>query len=48
MPISHLVKDHHSFGPDEIKVLTTAFDAALLELGLGELILLPLMSQNAS
>jgi hypothetical protein len=35
MPINHLVKDHHSFGPDEIKVLTTAFDAALLELGLG-------------
>jgi hypothetical protein len=35
MPINRLVKDHHSFGPDEIKVLTTAFDAALLELGLG-------------
>jgi hypothetical protein len=34
MPISHLVKEHHSFGPDEVKVLATAFDAALLELGL--------------
>ena len=35
MPINHLVKEHHSFDPDEIKVLATAFDAALLELGLG-------------
>ncbi len=35
MPINHLVKEQHSFGPDELKVLATAFDAALLELGLG-------------
>jgi hypothetical protein len=35
MPLNHLVKEHHSFGPDEVKVLATAFDAALLELGLG-------------
>ena len=35
MPINHLLKERHSFGPDEIKVLATAFDAALLELGLG-------------
>jgi hypothetical protein len=35
MPIIHLVKEHHSFGPNEVKVLATAFDAALLELGLG-------------
>jgi hypothetical protein len=35
MSISHLVKEHHSFGPDELEVLATAFDAALLELGLG-------------
>jgi hypothetical protein len=28
------VKEHQSFGPDELKVLTTAFDAALFELGL--------------
>jgi hypothetical protein len=34
MPINHLVKEHHSLGPDEVKVLATAFDAALLELGL--------------
>jgi hypothetical protein len=33
MPINHLVKEHHSFDPDEIKVLATAFDAALLGLG---------------
>jgi hypothetical protein len=33
--IDHLVKEHHSFGPDEIKVLATAFYAALLELSLG-------------
>ena len=35
MPITHLLKEYHSFGPDEIKVLATAFDAALLELSLG-------------
>jgi hypothetical protein len=31
MPINHLVK-YRSFGPEELKVLATAFDAALLEL----------------
>jgi hypothetical protein len=31
MPVNHLVQ---SFGPDELKVLGTAFDAALQELGL--------------
>jgi hypothetical protein len=35
MPINYLLKERQSFGPDEIKVLATAFDAALLELGLG-------------
>jgi hypothetical protein len=34
MPINHLVTEHYSFGPDEIKVLASALDAALLELGL--------------
>jgi hypothetical protein len=33
MPINHLVKQRHSFGPDEV-VLATAFDAAVIELGL--------------
>jgi hypothetical protein len=27
---------HHSFGPDEVKVLATAFDTALRELGLAD------------
>ena len=35
MPINHLVTQHHSFGPDELTVLATTFDAAILELGLG-------------
>ena len=34
MPINHLVKQRHSFGPDEVEVLATAFDAAVIELGL--------------
>jgi hypothetical protein len=34
MPINHLVTEHHSFGPEEITVLASALDAALLELGL--------------
>jgi hypothetical protein len=33
MPINDL-KEQNSFGPDELKVLASAFDAALLELGL--------------
>ena len=35
MPINLLVKEHHSFGLDELEVMATAFDAALLEPGLG-------------
>jgi hypothetical protein len=31
MPVNHLVQ---SFGPDELKLLAIAFDAALQELGL--------------
>jgi hypothetical protein len=34
MSINHLLPEHVSFGPDEVKVLSTAFDAALRELGL--------------
>jgi hypothetical protein len=34
MSINRLLKEHHSFGPDEVRVLATAFDAALQELGL--------------
>ena len=35
MPINHPLTQHHSFGPDELTVLATTFDAAILELGLG-------------
>ena len=35
MPIQQLLKGQkHSFGPDDIKVLSTAFEEALRELGL--------------
>jgi hypothetical protein len=35
MPIIRLLgRDHHSFGPDHIKVLTAAFEDALRTLGL--------------
>lgn len=33
MPIHHLLKGH-AFGPDEVEVLSSAFEAALEELGL--------------
>lgn len=33
MPI-HRLLEHHAFGPDEIKVLTTAFESALRTLRL--------------
>jgi hypothetical protein len=32
MSINHLLPEHVSFGPDEVKVLLTVFDAALREL----------------
>ena len=35
MPINHPLTQDHSFGPDELTVLATTFDAAILELGLG-------------
>jgi hypothetical protein len=31
MPINHPLTQHHSFGPDELTVLATTFDAAMLE-----------------
>ena len=34
MSINHLLPEQDSFGPDEVKALLTAFDAALRELGL--------------
>jgi hypothetical protein len=34
MSINHLLPEHDSFGPDEVKALLTAFDVALRELGL--------------
>jgi hypothetical protein len=34
MAINHLGNEQHSFGPDELKVLATVFDTALLDLGL--------------
>ena len=34
MSINHLLPEHVSFEPEEVKVLLTAFDAALRELGL--------------
>jgi hypothetical protein len=37
MPITRLLeRDHHAFGPEEIKVLTTAFEDALRTLGLAD------------
>jgi hypothetical protein len=34
MSIDHLLPEHDSFGPDEVKALLTAFDVALREPGL--------------
>jgi hypothetical protein len=36
MPIGAILKDDHSFGPEDIANLTAAFEAALTKIGLTE------------
>jgi hypothetical protein len=48
MSINHPLPEHVSFEPEEVKVLLTAFDAALPSWGLRDLILRPSWSRSGS